>query len=65
VDPRDGLDAVVRRKIHGPYRDSNPRSSSAIPLSCTGSEITVLNYYNVTYTLNNHKKFTTTHFTTG
>jgi hypothetical protein len=37
VGPRAGLDAVVRRKIPSPYRDSNPLSSSpkpsAIPLS--------------------------------
>jgi hypothetical protein len=25
---RTGLDAVVKRKIASPYRDSNPRSSS-------------------------------------
>jgi hypothetical protein len=24
MGPRVGLDAVVRRKIHSPYRDSNP-----------------------------------------
>jgi len=28
VGPRAGLDAVVRRKIPSPYRDSNPQSSS-------------------------------------
>jgi hypothetical protein len=37
LDPRAGLDAVERRKIPSPCRDSNPRSSSSyrspIPLS--------------------------------
>jgi hypothetical protein len=28
VGPRAGLDAVVKRKIPSPYRDSNPLSSS-------------------------------------
>jgi len=28
MGPRASLDAVVRRKILSPYRDSNPRSSS-------------------------------------
>jgi hypothetical protein len=41
VDPRAGLDVVVKRKIPSHYRDSNPRSSSpqpsAIPLSYPGS----------------------------
>jgi hypothetical protein len=38
VDPRAGLDTVVKRKILSPCRDSNPRSSSlqlsAIPPNC-------------------------------
>jgi hypothetical protein len=38
---RAGLDAVVRRNIPSPYRDSNPHpsspQSSAIPLSYPGS----------------------------
>jgi hypothetical protein len=33
VGPRACLDAVMSGKIPSPYRDSNPRSSSAIPLS--------------------------------
>jgi hypothetical protein len=28
VDPKAGLEAVVRRKIPSIYQDSNPRSSS-------------------------------------
>jgi hypothetical protein len=40
VGPRAGLDAVVKRKISSPGRDSNPRSSnpylSTIPLSYPG-----------------------------
>jgi hypothetical protein len=28
VDPRAGLDAVAKKKIPSPCRDSNPRSSS-------------------------------------
>jgi hypothetical protein len=31
VDPRAGLDAVVKRKFPSPYRDSSPRSSSPQP----------------------------------
>jgi hypothetical protein len=40
VGPRGGLDAVVKRQIPSPWRDSNPRSSrpysSAIPLRYSG-----------------------------
>jgi hypothetical protein len=47
VGPRAGLDAVVKRKIPSPCRDSNPRSSSpqssAIPLCYPGS----FKYYDV------------------
>jgi hypothetical protein len=43
MDPRAGLDAMVRRKIPIPYRDSNPQScgpySSAVALSYPGSWI--------------------------
>jgi len=37
VGPRACLDAVVKRKIPSPCRDSNSRASSAIPLSYPGS----------------------------
>jgi len=37
VGLRDGLNAVVKRKIPSSCRDSNPWSSSAIPLSYPGS----------------------------
>jgi hypothetical protein len=33
----DWLDAVEKRKIPSPCRDSNPSSSSAVPLSYSGS----------------------------
>jgi hypothetical protein len=33
VGPRAGLDAVVKRKIPSPYRDSTPESSSPTELS--------------------------------
>jgi hypothetical protein len=39
MDPRAGLDAVVKRRIPSPYRDANPVSSSAIALSYLGSHI--------------------------
>jgi hypothetical protein len=43
VGPRAaGLDTVVKRKILSPCWDSNPRSSSAIPLSYPGSYITMV-----------------------
>jgi hypothetical protein len=46
VGPRVGLDAVVKRKIPSPCRDSNPRSSSpypnAIPLSYPGTIIIII-----------------------
>jgi hypothetical protein len=41
VEPKAGLDVVVKRKIPSPYRHSNPQSysplPSAIPLSYPGS----------------------------
>jgi hypothetical protein len=37
VGPTAGLDAVMKRKIPSPCRESNTRSSSAIPLSYPGS----------------------------
>jgi hypothetical protein len=37
VGPRASLDAVVKRKIPSPCRDSNPLSPSAVPRSYPGS----------------------------
>jgi hypothetical protein len=33
VGPRDGLDAVVKRNIPGPRRESNPRTPIVQPLT--------------------------------
>jgi hypothetical protein len=35
VDPRAGLEAVVRRKISSPYRDSNPSTVQPVAHRCT------------------------------
>jgi hypothetical protein len=59
VDPRAGLEAVVKRKIPNPCRDSNPRSyslcPSAIPLSYHGSNHRQILFQNIVKIT--HKKF--------
>jgi hypothetical protein len=46
VGPRASLDAVVKRKIHSPYRDSNPRPSSLVSCKVRNLSIqSVLSYF--------------------
>jgi len=50
MGPRDVLDAVVKRKIRSPYRDSNPISSGPYPSfnSCINDTVSVVSDMNST-----------------